>query len=98
MKDKTKNTITNLIGLVLLGINIYMFYWGELELTSFLVLLCVSLALFLLKEHKQKNGYQKDWEKYYPNNLTMFNNLLLSAKKIKQFSKETSRINTERYS
>ena len=56
MKDKTKNIITNLIGLVLLGINIYMFYWGELELTQFLVLLCVSLALFLF------NGTQtKEW-------------------------------------
>ena len=41
MKDKTKNTITNLIGLILLGINVYMFYWSELELTSFLILLCV---------------------------------------------------------
>ena len=63
MKDKTKNTITNLIGLILLGINIYMFYWGELELTSFLVLLCVSLALFLFKGTQTKEWLSKGLSK-----------------------------------
>ena len=63
MKDKTKNTITNLIGLILLGINIYMFYWDELELTSFLVLLCVSLALFLFKGTQTKEWLSKGLSK-----------------------------------
>ena len=63
MKDKTKNTITNLIGLILLGINVYMFYWGELELTSFLVLLCVSLALFLFKGTQTKEWLSKGLSK-----------------------------------
>ena len=59
MSDKTKNVITNLIGLILLGINIYMFYWGDLELTQFLVLLCVSLALFLFKGTQTKEWLSK---------------------------------------
>ena len=56
MKDKTKNNITNIIGLVILGINVYMFYWGEEELFSFVAVLCISLALFLFKGTVQKNG------------------------------------------
>ena len=63
MSDKTKNVITNLIGLILLGINVYMFYWSELELTSFLVLLCVSLALFLFKGTQTKEWLSKGLSK-----------------------------------
>ena len=63
MSDKIKNTITNLIGLILLGINVYMFYWSELELTSFLVLLCVSLALFLFKGTQTKEWLSKGLSK-----------------------------------
>ena len=59
MSDKTKNVITNLIGLILLGINIYTFYWSDLELTQFLVLLCVSLALFLFKGTQTKEWLSK---------------------------------------
>ena len=59
MSDKSKNIITNLIGLILLGINIYMFYWSDLELTQFLVLLCVSLALFLFKGTQTKEWLSK---------------------------------------
>ena len=59
MSDKAKNIITNLIGLILLGINIYMFYWSDLELTQFLVLLCVSLALFLFKGTQTKEWLSK---------------------------------------
>ena len=63
MKDSIKNTITNIIGLILLGINIYMFYWGELELTPFLILLCVSLALFLFKGTQTKEWLSKGLSK-----------------------------------
>ena len=63
MKDSIKNIITNLIGLVLLSINVYMFYWDELELTSFLVLLCVSLALFLFKGTQTKEWLSKGLSK-----------------------------------
>ena len=33
--DAQKNTITNILGLILFGLNIYMFYWGALEISSF---------------------------------------------------------------
>ena len=49
MKDSTKNSITNIIGLIILGINIYMYFWEEESLTSFLTILVVSLALFMFK-------------------------------------------------
>ena len=59
MNDKQKNTITNLIGLSLLLLNIYMFYWEALELTSFLVILCISLVLFLFKGSRTKEWLAK---------------------------------------
>ena len=63
MKDKTKNTITNIIGLIILGINTYMFYWEALELVSFCVVLCISLALFLFKGSKTKEWLAKGLSK-----------------------------------
>jgi len=63
VKDGVKNVITNIIGLIILGINIYMFYWGELELTPFLVILCVSLSLFLFKGSKTKEWLSKGLSK-----------------------------------
>ena len=59
MNDKQKNIITNLIGLSLLLLNIYMFYWEALELTSFLVVLCISLVLFLFKGSKTREWLGK---------------------------------------
>ena len=59
MSDKQKNIITNLIGLTLLLLNTYMFYWEALELTSFLVVLCVSLVLFLFKGSKTREWLGK---------------------------------------
>jgi hypothetical protein len=59
MKDKTKNNITNIIGLVILGINVYMFYWGDEELFSFLAILGVSLALFMFKGTQTKAWLEK---------------------------------------
>jgi hypothetical protein len=63
MNDKQKNVITNLIGLVLLSLNIYMFYWGALELIPFCVVLCISLALFLFKGSKTKEWLAKGLSK-----------------------------------
>ena len=63
MNDKQKNVITNLIGLTLLLLNIYMFYWDALELTSFCVVLCISLALFLFKGTKTKEWLSKGLSK-----------------------------------
>ena len=59
MKNKTKNTITNLIGLLLLGINIYMYYTSEETLSSFIAILVISLALFLFKGSETKQWLQK---------------------------------------
>ena len=59
MSDKHKNVITNIIGLILLLLNTYMFYWKALELTSFLVVLCISLVLFLFKGSKTREWLGK---------------------------------------
>ena len=64
MKDKTKNNITNIIGLIILGINVYMFYWGEEELFSFVAVLCISLALFLFKGTSTKKWLEKAFSKF----------------------------------
>ena len=63
MNNKQKNTITNLIGLALLLLNIYMFYWGTVELMSFCVVLCISLALFLFKGTQTKEWLKKGLSK-----------------------------------
>tara|TARA_R110000824_G_scaffold10087_6_gene44803 strand:+ start:3395 stop:3604 length:210 start_codon:yes stop_codon:yes gene_type:complete len=61
MKDSIKNNITNIIGLVLLGINTYCYYWHhcDVELPAFLVMLSVSLALFLFKADQTKEWLKK---------------------------------------
>ena len=61
MKDKLKNYITNIIGLILLGINTYCYYWQhcDVELPAFLVMLSVSLALFLFKADQTKEWLKK---------------------------------------
>ena len=59
MNNKTKNIITNLIGLVLLGINIFMYYTSEESLSSFISILVISLALFLFKGTETKQWLQK---------------------------------------
>ena len=63
MSDKHKNVITNIIGLSLLLLNTYMFYWEALELTSFLVVLCISLVLFLFKGSRTKEWLAKGLSK-----------------------------------
>ena len=63
MSDKHKNVITNIIGLTLLLLNTYMFYWEALELTSFLVVLCISLVLFLFKGSRTKEWLAKGLSK-----------------------------------
>jgi len=63
MSAKAKNIVTNIIGLLLLGLNIYMFYFDEVELTSFCVILCISLALFLFKGSKTKEWLSKGLSK-----------------------------------
>ena len=52
MTEKVKNIITNVIGLILLCINVYMYFWQDESLSSFLTILVVSLALFIFKGSK----------------------------------------------
>ena len=59
MNDKQKNVLTNIIGLVLLGLNVYAFYWRQLDLLDFCVILCLSLALFLFKANNTKLWLKK---------------------------------------
>ncbi len=64
MSDKVKNVIANVIGLILLGINTYCYYWHQcIELTPFLIMLCVSLALFLFKGTQTKEWLSKGLSK-----------------------------------
>ena len=59
MNDKQKNILTNIIGLALLGLNAYAFYWRQLDLIDFCVILCLSLALFLFKADNTKLWLKK---------------------------------------
>ena len=61
IQSKIKNTITNIIGLLLLCINTYCYYGHhcDVELTAFLVMLAVSLSLFLFKADQTKEWLKK---------------------------------------
>ena len=61
MASNLKNTITNIIGLLLLCINTYCYYGHhcDVELTAFLVMLSVSLSLFLFKADQTKEWLKK---------------------------------------
>ena len=64
MKDSTKNIIANIIGLIILGINVYMYFWQDEGLTSFLTILGVSLALFMFKGTQTKTWLEKALGKF----------------------------------
>ena len=60
MTTRIKNIITNLIGLKLIGIDIYCyFYHDHIGLGAFLTILCVALALFLFKGDQTKEWLKK---------------------------------------
>ncbi len=59
INDAQKNTITNLLGLILFALNIYIFYWDALEISSFLIVTCISLVLFLFKGDQTKQWLKK---------------------------------------
>ena len=64
MSDKLKNILTNLIGLTLIGIDIYCYFWHHhVELGAFLAILCVALALFLFKGTQTKEWLKKGLSK-----------------------------------
>jgi len=59
INDAQKNTITNILGLALFALNVYIFYWDALEVSSFLIMTCISLALFLFKADQTKEWIKK---------------------------------------
>ena len=59
INDAQKNTITNILGLALFALNVYIFYWDALEVSSFLIMTCISLALFLFKADQTKEWLKK---------------------------------------
>ncbi len=64
MKDSVKNTITNVIGLIILCINLFMYYHSDESLVSFLTILAVSLALFMFKGTQTKAWLEKALGKF----------------------------------
>jgi|14BtaG_2_1085337.scaffolds.fasta_scaffold151360_2 uncharacterized membrane protein len=59
MKNSTKNSITNIIGILLLITNVIMYYHKDESLISFLTILAVSLGLFLFKGTETKEWIRK---------------------------------------
>ena len=59
MNDTTKNIITNVIGIALVIINTYEFYFDEFTLTEYVGGMVVALALFLFKVSETKEWLKK---------------------------------------
>jgi len=65
MKDSLKNCITNAIGLILISIDIYCYFWHHhIELGAFVTVLCIALALFLFKGTNTKKWLEKAFSKF----------------------------------
>ena len=64
MSGRLKNIITNLIGLKLIGIDIYCYFWHDhIGLGAFLSIFCVAVALFLFKGTQTKEWLKKGLSK-----------------------------------
>jgi len=64
MSNKTKNIITNIIGIILLVVNVVMYYKDDETLASFVTILVISLALFLFKGTETKEWLKKALSKF----------------------------------
>ena len=64
MKDRTKNIITNIIGLILVVFNTYEFYFDEFTLMQYAGGMALALALFLFKGAETKEWLRKALSKY----------------------------------
>ena len=64
MSNKVKNIITNILGIALFIYNVYMYYYNEETIISFLSILAVSLALFLFKATETKEWLRKALSKF----------------------------------
>jgi hypothetical protein len=59
MSDKLKNTITNIIGLILVVFNTYEFYFDEFTLVQYVGGMSLALALFLFKGSETQEWIKK---------------------------------------
>ena len=50
LNNVIKGYMSTLIGLCLIFLDIFFFFWGEIELVSFVTIIMIGLALFLLDE------------------------------------------------
>jgi len=64
MSNKTKNTITNILGLILFVFNTVEYYFDEFTLMQYLGGLVVALALFLFKATETKEWLRKALSKF----------------------------------
>jgi len=64
MNDTTKNIITNVIGIALVIINTYEYYFDEFTLTEYVGGMVVALALFLFKVSETKEWLKKALSKF----------------------------------
>lgn len=64
MSNKTKNIITNILGLVLFVFNTIEYYFDEFSLMQYLGGLVVALALFLFKATETKEWLRKALSKF----------------------------------
>jgi len=64
MSNKTKNIITNILGLVLFVFNTFEFYFDEFSLLQYFGGLVVALALFLFKATETKEWLRKALSKF----------------------------------
>jgi hypothetical protein len=59
MSDKVKNIISNILGLIVIGISIYAYLFDMVGLSQFSVVLVVGLGLFLFKASKTRSWLNK---------------------------------------
>lgn len=59
MNDKSKNIISNILGLIIAGISIYVYLVDIADFTQFLVILAVGLSLFLFKASQTRKYLAK---------------------------------------
>ena len=64
MSNKTKNIITNILGLILFVFNTFEFYFDEFSLLQYFGGLVVALALFLFKATETKEWLRKALSKF----------------------------------
>ena len=68
MNNKSKNIISNILGLVIVAFGAYKYY-GDSNVTNFLIVAVLGLALFLFKASESRNWVKKVLGKKVDGNL-----------------------------